>query len=200
MYPVDLRATYGTGQRSRGLAAMGVVFFLKALLALPHFFVVSVLAYAAAVIAWIGYFAIAFTGSLPAFFYSFPLRALEWQTRATGWLVTLEDAYPPFEWENARYSVQLVVNEGPGSRSRLLGALGIVFLKFVALIPHVLVLMFVQLAAFVALWVGYVAIVFTGTLPEGIFNLTVGALRWNLRVAAWIYSLTDEYPPFSLAQ
>jgi hypothetical protein len=36
MYPVDVTADYGDGMRSRGRAALGVLFPLKMLLAAPH--------------------------------------------------------------------------------------------------------------------------------------------------------------------
>ncbi|HSF85708.1 MAG TPA: DUF4389 domain-containing protein [Acidimicrobiia bacterium] len=199
MYPIGVRAQLGDGQRSRGLAATGLLLFLKALLLFPHLVIVAVLSYAAGLIAWIGYWVIAITGSIPDFFFTFPTRTLEWSVRATGWLVSFDDAYPPFEWENDSYSTQLTVNEQPGPRSRLLGVLGIVGLKGLALLPHILVLMFVGLAAGIAIWVGYVAILFTGKLPEGIYNFTLGAVRWGNRLTAWAYSLTDEYPPFSLS-
>jgi hypothetical protein len=59
--------------------------------------------------------------------------------------------------------------------------------------------MFVGLAAAIAIWVGYLAILFTGKLPEGIYSFTLGTVRWGMRVTAWNYSLTDKYPPFSLS-
>lgn len=198
MYPVDLRARYGDGNRSRGLAALGALFLLKAWLLLPHLVIVAALIYAAQLVAWIGYWFIAFTGELPEFFHTFPTRVLQWQARTTGWLLGLDDRYPPFAWEDDSYDVQLEVAEGPGPRVRLFAILGILLLKLVALIPHLIVLAFVQIAAVIALWVGYVVVVFTGKLPRGIFEFTLGATRWGARVSAWLFSLTDEYPPFRL--
>lgn len=198
MYPIDLNAEYGDGARSRGLAALGALFFLKGLLLLPHFIILGVLGYAAQVIAWFGYWVIAITGNLPDFFHMFPTRVLQWQARATGWLVTFDDAYPPFGWDEPPYSVTFDVAEGPGPRSRGWAVTGIIFVKGILLIPHFFVLFFVGIAAFFAIWIGYVVVVFTGKLPEGIFNFTLGTTRWGLRLSAWLYSLTDKYPPFSL--
>jgi hypothetical protein len=36
-YPVDVSVDYDDGQRSKGLAVLGILFPLKALLAIPHF-------------------------------------------------------------------------------------------------------------------------------------------------------------------
>lgn len=198
MYPIDFEADYGDGQRSRGLAVLGIVFFLKALLLIPHLIVVGALAYASFLVAYIGYWVIAITGELPEFFFTFPERVLQWQARITGWLLTLRDEYPPFEWQVQDYGVRLTSTEQAGLRNRVLGVLGILSLKAIAAIPHLIVLAFVQLAAVIAVWVGYFAVAFTGVLPRGIFDFAVGATRWNLRVSAWLLSLTDEYPPFRM--
>ena len=200
MYPIDVTADYGDGQRSRGLAAAGVVLFLKALLLLPHLLVVGVLNYAAAIISYIGYWVIFITGELPDFFYTFPLRVLEWQVRIIGWLLGWTDDYPPFVWEAPAYPASIISTEGPGPRSRLIGFLGAAFfLKAIAMIPHAIAIMFVMIAAMIATWVGYVVVLVTGKLPEGIFNFTVGTVRWSTRISAWLYSLTDEYPPFRMS-
>ncbi|NIR39694.1 MAG: DUF4389 domain-containing protein, partial [Actinobacteria bacterium] len=34
--------------------------------------------------------------------------------------------------------------------------------------------------------------------PTAIQDFAAGVLQWNLRVAAWVGGITDEYPPFSL--
>jgi hypothetical protein len=37
-----------------------------------------------------------------------------------------------------------------------------------------------------------------GGYPKVLYEFSVGALRWHIRVEAYIFLLVDAYPPFSL--
>ena len=50
-------------------------------------------------------------------------------------------------------------------------------------------------AAVIAL-IAWFAIVFTGTFPRGLWNLSAMYLRWRVRAVAYLMLLRDEYPPF----
>jgi hypothetical protein len=74
--------------------------------------------------------------------------------------------------------------------------------KWLLVLPHLVVL--------VVLWIGFVvasvgalvAILVTGRYPRPIFEFTTGVLRWTWRVGFYSYSAlgTDRYPPFTLAE
>jgi hypothetical protein len=71
--------------------------------------------------------------------------------------------------------------------------------KWFLAIPHLVVLFFLTVGAVFAVLFAWVAILFTGRYPQGLFDYVVGVGRWWLRVEAYAMLLvTDRYPPFSL--
>jgi hypothetical protein len=71
--------------------------------------------------------------------------------------------------------------------------------KWLLAIPHVVVLIFLSLAAIVVAVVAWFAILFTGRYPRWAFDFVAGVMRWNNRVLGYaVLLVTDQYPPFSL--
>ena len=180
---------------SRGLAATGIV-LIKMLLALPHLIIVNALNSLAFIAAYIGFFVVAFTGQMPGGLFRFIEIMMGWTTRTYGWIIGFTDAYPPFEID-PEYPVAVHV-EKPATPSKGWAVAGIFFLRFVVLIPHFVVLAFVGIAGVLAVWFGYIVVLFTGSLPVGIQDFAAGTMQWSLRVTAFAMGLTDDYPPFSL--
>jgi hypothetical protein len=98
-YPVQLSVEYPE-HSSRVLAALSIPFFLLRLIMLiPALFVLYFVGIAAAVVVWIAFWAVLFTGRYPPAFHSFVTGYVRWSTRTTCFLYGLTDQYPPFSLE-----------------------------------------------------------------------------------------------------
>ena len=86
----------------------------------------------------------------------------------------------------------------PERSSRGWAALTILLIKFLALIPHFVILIFLGIAQVVVAIVAQVVVAIKGEYPPGMFDFVAGVLRWSTRVSAFVFSLTDRYPPFTL--
>lgn len=95
-YPVSLNVTYPE-KSSRLLALLSLLFiFPKALILIPHLFMLWLLGIASA-LAWIiSQFVVLFTGKYPKSFFDIVVNVLRWQLRVNAYLMGLTDKYPPF--------------------------------------------------------------------------------------------------------
>ena len=65
-------------------------------------------------------------------------------------------------------------------------------------LPHLVVLLVLQLAAAVLLVFAWFAILLTGRYPRPLFGFVAGMLRYATRVGCYWLLLTDRFPPFGL--
>lgn len=89
----------------------------------------------------------------------------------------------------------LYTQDPPEKRNRLT-----VFFRFFCAIPHFILAFFYGIAFFVTVVIAWFAIVITGRWPAGLYAFAGGFLRFTARVYAYLYLITDTYPPFDGAE
>ncbi len=166
--------------------------FVKWLLVIPHTIILYALIVAAGMIGFIAFFAILFTKRYPRGMFDFVVNVYRWGANMGAYSGLFRDEYPPFSWEPGQYAVTYEVDY-PEELSRWLP-----LIKWLLAIPHIIVLLFLFIAVDFAYIIAWLAILFTGRFPRGLFDFIVGVVRWSLRVSAYTSLLRDEYPPFSL--
>ena len=168
--------------------------FLKWLFAIPHVIIIYLLSIVNNVMIFIAFFAVLFTKKWPRGMFDFSLQIQRWTANvlAYGFLL-LRDEYPPFSGDSGDYPLTLEV-EYRDDLSRWM-----IFVKWLLVIPHLIVLVVLAIAAYVVVIIAFFAILFTGSYPRGMFDFVTGTLRWTNRVNAYAnWLMTDKYPPFSL--
>jgi hypothetical protein len=169
-----------------------LLIFVKWLLAIPHYIVLFFLGIAG-FFAWIiGFFAILITGNFPRSLFEFMVMLLQWQARVIGYVNLMTDAYPPFGEGDHPVNLSLYY---PPHLSRLL-----IFIKWLLLIPHFIVLYFLGIVSSVITFIAFFAILITARYPKGLFDFMVGYYRWSNRVSSYFLLMTDAYPPFGFGE
>jgi Domain of unknown function (DUF4389) len=183
-YPVRLDVDY-----PQGLSRL--LIFVKWLLALPHFVALFVLAIGAWFAIIISFFAILFTGRIPEGLFNYLTGVLRWSARVSGYILLLTDVYPPFSLEDdPAYPVRLQIDYPQQiARWRPL-------IQWLLVIPAEIAAYVIFLVAYVAVFLAWFAILFTGRYPQGLFDVVRIGMRWQMRVSAFSYWMTEAYPPF----
>ncbi|MFE7224666.1 DUF4389 domain-containing protein [Nocardioides sp. NPDC057577] len=196
------------------------LWLIKWLLLIPHYIILFFLWIAFSVLTVVAWFAILFTARYPRAIFDFNLGVLRWTWRVDyyGYAALGTDAYPPFTLEDVPgYPARLHIAY-PERLSR-----GLVLVKsWLLAIPHLMLLSFFLggglyvaqtsgdpdtwawawgsgIIGLLVLFAG-VAMLFGRGYPRGIFDLVLGMDRWAARVGAYVFLMTDSYPPFRLDQ
>jgi hypothetical protein len=137
---------------------------------------------------------ILFRQKYPRWWFDWNLNLVRFENRVFSYLLLLRDEYPSTDEEQA-VRVDFPYPDAKNDLNRWLP-----LVKWLLAIPHYFLLVFLWLAAIVAVIIAWFAILFTGRYPRGLFDFVLGVLRWTNRVVGYAFVLvTDEYPPFRLS-
>lgn len=190
MYPVTYQADFPGEGRNR------LTTFFRSIVVIPWMIVAALYGFAATFAIVIAWFALVFTGRYPEGLYNFVAGYIRMISRVNGFYYLATDEWPPFNGdENPSYPLRVGIPPPKPEYSRLKAGF-----RLIVGIP-VLLLSYVQgLIALVIAIIGWFAILFTGTLSEGLFTPLRSALAYQARGTAYFGLLTEDYPPFSLEE
>ena len=135
-----------------------------------------------------------FRRKYPRWWFDWNVALTKFGLRVAAYAALLRDEYPSTDEEQAVH-VGLAYPDAARDLDRWMP-----LVKWFLAIPHYFVLMILCVAAAFAVVGAWLAILFTGRYPRGLFDFVVGVVRWWLRVAAYAFLLvTDRYPPFRLS-
>jgi hypothetical protein len=72
------------------------------------------------------------------------------------------------------------------------------FFRLILAIPWIIVAYIYEIVATVVVIIAWFALVILGRYPEWAYNFNSGALRYFVRVFAWGFLQTDQFPPFGI--
>ncbi len=167
------------------------------IMAIPHMIVSYALTIVAEVMALISWFAILFTGKLPEGIANVSCMALRYQTRVSAYIGFLHEEYPPFDFtttpsEPGGTPVTVDFVPALGGRNRLTCAFRIIWL-----IPAAIVTMIIAIIGAICWFIAFFAVLFTGKWPAGLYGWVMRSMRASLRLNAYAFLLTDQYPPMN---
>lgn len=137
---------------------------------------------------------IVFRQKYPRWWFDFNVAYLRFDARVFAYALLLRDEYPSTDDEQAVH-LELPYPDVAADLNRWLP-----LVKWFLAIPHYVALSVLGIGVVLATIAAWFAILFTGRHPRGLFDFTVGVMRWHNRVAGYAFALvTDTYPPFRLA-
>ena len=135
------------------------------------------------------------TGRYPRPLFEFNVGVLRWSWRVMNYRFPMNstDKYPPFTLASAPdYPGDLEVDYPDRLKNWA------VLVKWLLAIPQVLLCWSMEAPLQVLCVIAALALLFTGSIPQGAFDLLMGMVRWRYRVAVYVSLMRDEYPPFRM--
>ncbi len=171
-----------TEQRNRGTVA------IRLLMAFPHLIVNNFWSFFAGLLGFAQWFIILFTGKRNEAIWEMQNQWLAYASRVMTYLSLMHDEFPPFGTDAGSVPItyQFGYNE---EANRLSNALRIFWM-----IPALIVSALMAIAGQILAIICWFAILFTGTMPRGMFDFLVRAHRQNIRTQAYGSLMTDVYP------
>ncbi|HAW52672.1 MAG TPA: hypothetical protein DCX54_10155 [Flavobacteriales bacterium] len=163
---------------------------------IPHAFLLTFLGIWSAILMFISFWVILFTGRYPQSFFEFQVDLMRWNNRLNARFYNLSDGYPAFGLKAEDEFTDFDL-EYPETVDRGLVIIRFLFGFFYVLIPHGFILYFRSIAMLILCFLAFWVVLFTGKYPQSWHAFNVDTLRWMLRVNLYLMYMIDIYPPFN---
>jgi hypothetical protein len=143
-----------------------------------------------------------FDGRYPHWGHSLLGGYLAWLARVIAFGLGLTDRYPPFSLELIQVGrdgqADVSLTTAPPQRSVRWWAIPLIAIwgKLLILVPHFICLAVLSFVSGIAYFILWIPVLVSGRYPTWGYTLLGGTLRWGTRVNAYLFGLTDVYPPF----
>jgi Domain of unknown function (DUF4389) len=115
-------------------------------------------------------------------------RVLGWILALVAYLALLTDRLPRRDGQTVRYQVERSASPTVGSA----------LLRILSAIPSVIVLALLIFVGAIVWLLAAVCVLIDEGYPDSMWRLLLGIVRWQARLLAYLASLVDRYPPFTL--
>ncbi len=182
-----------------GIPLFGVL--LRIILAIPLGIVLWLLGIATAFLAWFLWIPVLVFGRQADLVTTVLGAFLRYQLRIVAYVALLSGRYPPFDLEQGPTDQVFVQLPRGASINRLWGVPVIgMAIRGLALIPHYIVLWLLAIVVFLIWLVSWIPVLLTGRQAGPVYHWVGGYLRYLARVTAWLWMVSNEYPPFRLSE
>jgi uncharacterized protein DUF4389 len=192
-YPITF-STAAPLNPSRFWAIPIIGIFVKFIILIPHFIILYFLGIVVGLAQLVIWIFVLFGGRYPDWGFAITAGSVRWIIRIQAYVYGLSDAYPAFSMD-APGDVYIARPES-SSRFWAIPIIGIL-VKYVILIPHLVVLYALSIAVSACQLVIWIWVLFGGVYPGWAATLVGGTMNWTARVYCYGLGLTDRYPPFS---
>ncbi len=186
--PVSLQVAAPQGARDKASVALRLIFAIPPIIVL---YIYSLIAMVFAIISW---FQIILGGTMSKSAEAFIAKTVRYGAAVLAYLLLLTDRMPALDASD-HPDVRVRIAPAAEQRDRLS-----VGLRLIYIIPHAIIVGVLMDVAYVIAFIAWLMILFAGGYPQGVWDFSVGTLRWYTRYAAYAFLLTDIYPPFSLEE
>jgi hypothetical protein len=172
-------------------------FFGWLYIVLPHMFILLFMGLWGAILQFVAFWVILFTGRYPESMFEYQKGLMAWNLRLSARMYNLSDGYPAFgikATDEGYTSLEIPYPEKVGRGLTLLRAL---FGWIYVLIPHGFILYFRAIWVGILIFISWWAVLFTAKYPPMAYDWATGQLRWQMRVNVYLMYMTDTYPPFT---